>query len=80
MNYFKVIVLMQNSVFLTFISFYSFYQTTRTSVLPITQSRNIVSETSTQYVLQSEMGKSNNIQYSGLFKVIGNYTAGCVIF
>ena len=38
-----------------------------------------VSKTSPQYVLQSEMGKSNT-QYSSIFKVTGNYTAGCVTF
>ena len=38
-------------------------------------SRNVVSETSPQYVLQSEMGKSST-QYSSIFKVIGNYLAG----
>ena len=42
-----------------FISLYSFFQTTRTSILLIMQSQNVVSETSPQYVLQSEMGKSN---------------------
>ena len=60
-----------------FISFCS-YLTTRTSILPIIRSRNVVSETSPQYVLQSEMGKLNT-QYSGIFKVIGNYT-DCVTF
>ena len=60
-----------------FILFYFFYQTTHTSFLPIMRSWNVVSETSPQYVIQSEMGNSKT-QYSGIFKVIGNYTAGCV--
>ena len=49
---------MQNSVFY-FILIYSFYQTTHTLILPIMRSQNDVSEMSLQYVLQSEMGKSN---------------------
>ena len=43
----------------------------------VMQSQNVVSETFPQYVLQSEMGKSNT-QYRGIFKVICNYTASCV--
>ena len=54
------------------------YQSTHTLIYSI-QSRNVISETSPQYLLQSEMGQSNT-QNSGIFKVIaiGNYTA--VIF
>ena len=55
---------MQNSVS------YFFYQTTNTSILPNMWLWNVVSETSPQYVLQSEIGKFNT-QYSGIFKVIG---------
>ena len=51
-----------------FISFYSFYQTTHTSILQIMWSQNVFSETSCQYVLKSEMGKSNT-QYSSIFKL-----------
>ena len=69
---FKGIVWMQNS-------FYSFCQITLTLILPIMRSLNVVSEASPQYVLQSEISKSNT-QYSGIFKVSGNYTAGCVTF
>ena len=46
---------MQNSLS----SFYFFFQTTRILILSIMRSWNVVYETSPQYVLQSEMGKSN---------------------
>ena len=62
-----------------FISLYSFYQTTRTSILSNMWLRNVASEMSLQYMLQSEMGKAS-AQYSGISKVIGNYMAGCVTF
>ena len=42
--------------------------------------KSVVSKMSPQYVLQSEMGKSNT-QYSGIFKEIDNYTlSSCVTF